>query len=162
VIIGRNKMEEKKVYYPKYREKHELEGFGGWLVVFATFNIIYLIDIFSRLSYISQMKMAMIFFNAAEVPDAYLNAARLGYRCLLPLSIIMLWAFFKNKKFYIYLEALNFVARAVLIGVIIYTIGDANVLFNEYASTLAMSIFTSMLTIVYFLNSKRVKVTFVL
>lgn len=154
-------MENKKVYGYRLRDRTKLEGFGGWLIIIASWNIISIILNLSSYSNISQIKLTLILTGSSAIPDAYFDAASVGYMILLLFSIIILFAFFKKIKAYKYLEIANLASKTIFLSVLCFIQGDINIIFTELADLLSFSILFSIGSIIYLFNSYRVKNTFV-
>lgn len=154
-------MENKELHGYGLRDRTKLEGIGGWLIIVASWNIVYFMINLSSYSNISQIKLAFILSSNSTIPEAYFDAASLGYMISLLFSIIMLFAFFKKLKAYKYLEIVNLASKTIFLLILCYTLGDINIVFTELTDLLPISILFSFGTIIYLFNSYRVKNTFI-
>lgn len=154
-------MESRELYSYGSNDRTKLEGIGGWLIILASWNIVSPLIYISSYSNISQMKLALILLGNNSIPDVYFTAANLGYMILLPFSIIMIFAFYKKFKAYIYLEIINMVLKTIFISILCIILGDINIIFTELADVLSLSILISVGSIIYLFNSYRVRNTFI-
>jgi len=150
---------ETRVIDLSFRVDRDTDGIGGFLILVAGWNIANIVNIFANLSTISQLKFALL-NSKLELPEAFYNAASSGYKMLIPVSLIMLYTFFKTKKIYKYLEIANLIIRTAFLGVLIYILEDFNILFTPLANNLFMTICVTLVIIIYLFASKRVKATF--
>jgi len=145
------------------KEAERLEGMTGirdLLSLVAAWVISYPFSLLAAITYLSQNKYATFGIRDLTLPDVFFSTAELGYYLLLPLALFMIYAFFKKKKYFIYLEIINLISRFILLGFVLTSLGSIDFIFSELCMMLNVTIIGSVITIIYFKYSKRVKLTF--
>lgn len=142
-------------------EKEEVSGIGGFLILIASWLVILPLSAISTISNLSQTRLALALMGNRDIPSAFFKVSRYGYLLLLPISIYILYAFFKKRKNFLKLEIGNFFMRVLFLGSLCYIMEDVNIIFTELADILALSVLFSFIIIIYFIFSKRVKNTFI-
>lgn len=154
-------MDIKELYDYTDQIEPKTKHIGGWLILIASWNISVPLNILANISNNSQMKLAAIQLKSETLPDAFFEISKLGYMMLLPISLIMLYAFFKKMALYKYLEILNLVYRVIFTSIVCYILRDPKVIYKLLADNLLLGVIVSISSLVYLFASKRVKETFV-
>jgi len=143
------------------KKLENLKGIRGILALFAAWAISLPFSLLSGLSHLSQARFATIAIRDLHLPDAFFTVAKTGYYALLPLALFMIYAYLKKKRYYLYLEIINFISRIILLGLILNSLGSISYIYSELTLMLIITIVGSLITIIFFMNSKRAKLTFV-
>lgn len=147
--------------YYGMEDKTKIKGFGGLLIVIASWNILSIIINASGRANISQIKLSCLLRNDNSIPESFFSVARTGYVLSLIFSIILIIVFFKKLKIYKYLEIVNFISRIVFLASLYHSFGEINEQSTQLADYVPVSILFSLLTITYMFFAYRAKNTFV-
>ena len=149
---------DKNVLWEEYKK---VAGIRGLLIIIAAWIAMAPLFIAANYSNLSQLKIALVRYRQSPLPDEFIEIGYIGYALLFPLSVIMIIALFKRLKIFLLIEVLNLIARSFFLYSLYKTMNDTAMFSNQLANYLYMSVIVSFCTIVYFLISKRAKVTFV-
>lgn len=146
--------------YEEFYDKSKIHGMGGWLIVLASWYVVSAVFFVYAYTHTSRVKMALAMLGETSLPDTYFLVADVGYSVLFFYTVFVTIAFFRSYKHTKRLEIINLLLKVTLMALILYVLGDVNMIFNGLTKILNINIGASVVSLLYLHLSRRVKNTF--
>jgi len=152
---------DQPVYDYKNRADDRKDVIGGLLIILAGWHIASILRVLSNIALLSRYHYEIFNEMITDISYEFVDAARVGYYILIPLTIFLAYCFFTKKKIYPLVEGINFLTQTVFLGALVYVQSDLGLITNAYGRNLTMSALVSLVFLVYLKFGKRPKTTFI-